>query len=79
MTVGEYVCDPFAATALPFSVTDVAFVVAHVKVIDWPLVIVADAGVNEAVGIATGGGADPDTVTVALDDTRSPLSTATIV
>jgi hypothetical protein len=55
--------------------------VAHVNVIDWPLVIVADGGVNDAVGIATGGGggAVPDTVTVALDETRLSLSTATSV
>jgi len=70
VTVGEYDCDPFAATALPFIVTDVAFVVAHVNVTDWPLWIVADGGVNVAVGIATGGGAGAFTVTVVVSVTE---------
>jgi len=81
VTVGEYDCDPLAATALPFIVTDVAFVVAHVNVTDWPLTIVADAGVNNAVGVATGGGggAVPDTVTVTLDEFFRVPFTATSV
>ena len=81
MTVGEYDCDPFAPTATPFIVTDVAFVVDHVNVTDWPLVIVADGGVNNAVGVATGGGggAVPDTVTVTLDESlRVPLTATSV-
>jgi hypothetical protein len=72
VTVGEYDCDPFAATVTPLIFTDVAFVVAHVSVTDWPLVIVADGGVNDAVGMLTvgGGGAVPDTVTVTLAESR---------
>ena len=79
MTVGEYDCDPFAATALPFIVTDVAFVVAHVNVTDWPLWIVADGGVNVAVGIATGGGAGAFTVTVVVSVTEPAELLATRV
>ena len=33
---GETICDPFAATPLPFSVTDAAFDVVHESVDDWP-------------------------------------------
>src|SRR5438067_13915734 len=76
VTVGEYDCDPLAATELPFIVTDVAFVVAHVHVTDWPLTIVADAGVNNAVGVATGGGrgAVPGPVPLKLvESSRVPL------
>jgi len=35
-TVGEYVRDPFKATATPFIVTDTASVVIQFNVIDWP-------------------------------------------
>ena len=33
---GETICDPFAATALPFSVTDAAFDVDHESIEDCP-------------------------------------------
>jgi hypothetical protein len=36
VTVGEYVRDPFNATATPFIVTDTASVVVQFNVIDWP-------------------------------------------
>jgi len=78
VTVGEYDCDPFAATATPFIVTDVAFVVAHVNVTDWPLVIVADGGVNVAVGIE-GGGVTALTVTVVVSVTEPAELLATSV
>jgi hypothetical protein len=37
VTVGEYVPDPFNATALPLIVADVAFVVVQFNVTDWLL------------------------------------------
>jgi hypothetical protein len=73
VTVGEYDCEPFMATATPFIVTDVAFVVDHVSVTDWPLVIVADGGVNVAVGIATG--ALTVTVVVSVTEPAELLAT----
>ena len=60
-------------------VTEVAFAVDHVNVEDPPLWIDVGFAVNDAVGIATGGGLVPDTVTVAIDETRSGSSTATSV
>jgi hypothetical protein len=36
VTAGEYACDPFRAMVLPFIVADVALVVPHVNVTDWP-------------------------------------------
>jgi len=37
VAVGETICDPLPATAAPFSVIVVAFVVDHESVDDWPL------------------------------------------
>ena len=87
VTVGEYDFEPLrVASATPFIVTDVASVVFHVSIVDPPAVIDVGFAVSDAVGCATGGGGGgcvPDTVTVALDETRSsyPLwcSTATRV
>src|SRR5918996_882938 len=67
VAVGEYPCDPLSATGLPFIVTEVAFVVTHVRVDCSPLRMLAGDAVKEAVGIGGGGGGvGVVTVTVAV-------------
>ena len=61
--VGDTGCIPVAATAAPFSVTEVASVVVHESIDCSPLRMLAGDAVNEAVGIGGGGGG---TVTVTL-------------
>jgi hypothetical protein len=64
---GENDCVPSTATAFPFKVTEVAFVVFHTSVHDWPLWIDDGVSVNVAVGAVA---VEEDTVTVAFDVTR---------
>ena len=78
MAVGENACEPFTATAPPFSVALVALVVVHVNVTDPPLTIEAALALRVAVGTGAGGGAvvPLSTVTVTLDVTLCELSFA---
>jgi len=75
---GVTLLDPLAETAAPSNVTVVAFDVVHVNIDDCPLVIDIGAAVRFAVGIAAGGGAVVDTVTVALDSTSRRPAFASI-
>jgi hypothetical protein len=65
VAVGDILCDPFAATAAPFSVTVVAFEVVHVSVDDPPLVMLVGFALSVAFGIV-GVGVGVVTVTVAV-------------
>jgi hypothetical protein len=55
-SLGLTLADPFGSTLLGPSVTSVAFVVCHVKVVDCPFSIVFGLADNDAVGAAGGGG-----------------------
>lgn len=54
VAVGLTSCEPLAATApMPLSIeTDVAFVVVHVRVLDWPWGMVVGLAENVMVGWA---------------------------
>jgi hypothetical protein len=59
VVAGETVCEPSAFTEAPSSVTDVAFVVAQLSVLESPSAIVDGFAVNESIRTSPGGGAEP--------------------
>jgi hypothetical protein len=80
VVVGETVWDPFRATSTPFKYTWSASVVVHVSVEDCPAWIVVGLAVRFAVSWSMPPPELlPETVTVALDETRWSPSTATSV
>jgi hypothetical protein len=71
--MGFTVIEPLSATAVPFRAAFTAFVVPHVRVKDWPLVIeVALAPIPAATGPV--GGA----VTVTVAEPQSVLPVASV-
>jgi hypothetical protein len=80
VVVGETIFDPSLTTSTPFKYTCSALLVSHVSEEDCPACIVMGNAVMLALTLSSPPLEPPlDTVTVALDETRWPSSTATSV